>query len=46
MHGIIMIFMDLHIFTKLYLDVLVIVNLHSSNQFFGVDIIGNSIFQW
>jgi hypothetical protein len=46
MHGIVMLFMDLHIFTKLCLDVLVIVDLHSSNQFSGVDVPRNTIFWW
>jgi hypothetical protein len=43
-HGIVMLFMDLYIFTKLCLDVLVIVNLHAGNQFYGVDVPGNAIF--
>jgi hypothetical protein len=46
MHGIVMIFMDLHIFIKFCLDVLVTVNLHSSNQLSGVDVPGNAIFWW
>jgi hypothetical protein len=45
-HGIVMLFMDLYIFTKLCLDVLVIVNLHAGNQFYGVDVPGNAIFWW
>jgi hypothetical protein len=45
-HGIVMLFMDLHIFTKLCLDVLVIVNLHSGYQFSGFDVPGNAIFLW
>jgi hypothetical protein len=46
MYGVVMLFMDLHIFTKFFLDVLVIVNLHSGNQFYGVDVPGNAIFWW
>jgi hypothetical protein len=45
-HDIVMIFMDLHIFAKFFLDVLVIVNLNSSNQLSGVDVPVNTIFWW
>jgi hypothetical protein len=45
-HGIIMLLMNLHIFAKFGLNVLVVVNFHSSNQFSGVDVPGDSIFWW
>jgi hypothetical protein len=43
-HGIVMLFVDLQIFTKFRLDVLVIVNLHSGNQLSWVDVPGNTVF--
>jgi hypothetical protein len=45
-HDIVMLFMDLYIFTTLCLDVLVVVNLNSSNQLSGVDVPGDTIFWW
>jgi hypothetical protein len=45
-HGIGMLFMDLHIFTNFCLDVLVIVNLNSGDQLYGVGVPVSTIFWW
>jgi hypothetical protein len=45
-HGIFIIFMYLHILAKFFMNVFVVVNFHSSNQFPGIDIPGDNIFWW